>query len=552
MKRLALMFMLVLGLSSSLSAMADTTRLVIGITQFPSTFHPNIDAMMAKTYIHGFTRRPVTAYNPDWELICLLCTELPTIENGRAKPERAPNSNKGIAVTYTLHPKAVWGDGTPITAKDVVFTWQVGRHPKSGVGNMEFYRSLHKIDVVNDKTVTLHFDKLTFEYNAINDFGLLPAHLDKTIFEADPVAYRNRTTFDTDSTNKGLYFGPYLIKEIKRGSHVTLARNPTWWGERAKFDEIVIRVIENTAALEANLLSGSIDMIAGELGLTLDQAIALEKRHKQRFNFIFKPGLIYEHADLNLDNPILADKRVRKALIHAIDRQAISQRLFAGRQPVAHTMVSPLDWVAAKDIQTYAHDEKKAVALLKEAGWDTVKKGIRHNAKGQPLRLEIMTTAGNRTRELVEQVLQSQWKRVGIDIRIKNQPARVFFGETVTERKYTGLAMYAWISSPESVPRTSLHSAYIPSQDNNFGGQNYTGFKNAEVDQLIEAMEVELDRNKRKDMWKRLQEIYVEELPVIPLYFRANPFVLPKWLKGVIPTGHQDPSSLWAETWHAE
>ena len=163
-----------------------------------------------------------------------------------------------------------------------------------------------------------------------------------------------------------------------------------------------------------------------------------------------------------------------------------------------------------------------------------------------------MTTAGSKVRELVQQVLQSQWKAVGVDVRIKNEPARVYFGQTVTQRKFTGLAMYAWLSAPESVPRGTLHSAHIPTEANGWAGQNYPGFDNAEMDALIEKIEVELDKPKRKAMWKRLQEIYVEELPVIPLYFRAEAYIMPKWLGGVKPTGHQYPTSLWVEEWQAK
>ena len=529
-------------------ARATKDQLVIGITQFPSTFHPNIDSMLAKTYILSMTARPFTTYDKDWKLVCMLCTELPTIENGLAKPEKTPKGKQGIALTYTIHPHAKWGDGAPVTTEDVVFTWKVGRHKKTGVSDQEFYRSLYKIEAKDDKTFTLHFDKLTFDYNAINGFNLLPAHIDKGNF-TDPVKYKHRTAFDTDTMNEGLYFGPYVIAEVASGSHVVLEPNPLWWGKPPVFKRIVVRVIENTAALEANLLSGGIDMIAGELGLTIDQALAFEKRHGKSYNMIFKPGLIYEHIDLNLDNPILRDRRVRHALIYTLDREALSAQLFAGRQPVAHSNVNPLDWVYTEDIPKYRFDPKRAAALLNEAGWAARKKGIRHDDKGQRLSLEIMTTAGNRTRELVEQVLQSQWRAAGIDVRIRNEPARVFFGQTVTERKFTGLAMYAWISAPESVPRTTLHSAHIPSADNNYAGQNYTGFKNAEMDELLEAIEVELDRYKRTAMSKRLQEIYALELPVIPLYFRANPYILPKWLEGVEPTGHQNPTTLWVENW---
>jgi peptide/nickel transport system substrate-binding protein len=280
--------------------------------------------------------------------------------------------------------------------------------------------------------------------------------------------------------------------------------------------------------------------------------LALEKRQGGRFAFLYKPSLVYEHVDLNFDNPILADKRVRHALIHALDREAISKQLFAGRQPVAHTSVSPLDDVYADDVPRYAYDPKRAVRLLAEAGWDRTRNGVRTNAKGQPLTLEIITTAGNRTRELVQQVLQSQWRQVGIDVRIRNQPARVMFGQSLTERKFPAMAMYAWKSSPENVPRTTLHSAHIPSPANGYAGQNYPGFRNAEMDDLIDRIEVELDIEKRKSLWRRLQEIYVEELPAIPLHFQADAFVLPKWLKGVEPTGHQYPTTLWIENWRAD
>ena len=163
-----------------------------------------------------------------------------------------------------------------------------------------------------------------------------------------------------------------------------------------------------------------------------------------------------------------------------------------------------------------------------------------------------MTTAGSRTRELVEQVLQSQWQRLGIDVRIRNEPARVFFGETVRKRKYKAMAMFAWISAPENVPRTTLHSDQIPTEANGWAGQNDTGFKNAEMDELLEKLERELDRDRRKTMWQRLQQIYAEELPALLLYFRLDPHIWPLWLDGVVPTGHMDTSTLWSSRWRAE
>ncbi|MCC6467235.1 MAG: peptide ABC transporter substrate-binding protein [Alphaproteobacteria bacterium] len=532
-------------------ALSAKDELVIGMTQYPATLHPNIESMLAKTLVVSATRRPFTAYDANWQLGCMLCTNLPTIENGLAKLEDMPSGKKGIAVTYTIQPGATWGDGTPVSTRDVMFTWEVGRHPQSGVAAAEFYRRAYKLDVKDARTFTLHFDKVTYEYSAINDFQVLPAHIEAVHF-AEPMEYRNRTRFDADPTNPGLYFGPYRIVEAKPGSHIALEPNPTWYGEKPKFKRIVFRAVENTAALEANLLSGAIDYIAGELGLTLDQGIAFEKRHADKFQVIFKPGLIYEHIDLNLDNPVLKNLRLRRALLMALDRQAISEKLFGGKQPVAITSVSPLDWVYDADLRPVPFDPKAAGQIFDEEGWRIGPGGIRQNAAGEKLSLEFMTTAGNRSRETVQQVLQAQWRQVGVDIRIRNEPARVFFGETVTKRRFSAMAMFAWVSSPENLPRSTLHSQEIPTAQNNYAGQNYTGYRNDQMDELIEAIEVELDRDKRGLLWRRLQALYLADLPVLPLYFRADVFVMPKWLKGVTPTGHQNVSTLWIEYWHAE
>ena len=173
---------------------------------------------------------------------------------------------------------------------------------------------------------------------------------------------------------------------------------------------------------------------------------------------------------------------------------------------------------------------------------------MRGNAAGQTLSLELMTTAGNRTRELVEQVLQSQWRKIGVDVRLKNEPARVLFGQTLPHRRFD-MAMYAWISAPESVPRSTLHSDEIPGEANGFAGQNTPGFRNGEADRLIDALEIELDPEKRQEMWAELQRLYATELPSLPLYFRSDSFILPKWLKGLRPTGNQSPSTLWITEW---
>ncbi|WP_246148198.1 peptide ABC transporter substrate-binding protein [Skermanella pratensis] len=537
---------------SGSAALAAKDELVIGAVQFPGTFHPSIDAMATKSYILGAARRPFTTFDQDWKLICLLCTELPSLEKGTAVEVTRPDGTRAIDATFTIQPGATWGDGKPLTTRDVLFTWEVGRHPLSGVTNAQlFSKDIVGITAVDEKTFTVHWDKYRCSYDSINDLLVLPEHLERPVFEADPAQYRNRTLYDTDRTNPGLYFGPYRISRVESGAYVVLEPNPTWWGDKPGFRRIVVRTIENTSAMEANLLSGEVDYVAGEVGLSIEQALAFEKRHGQRFRVVYQPGLFYEHIDLKLDNEILSDVRVRRALLTAIDRDAISRQLFGGKQPVAHTGVNPLDRYYSEDFTRYPFDPAAAVKLLEEAGWKELRGGIRHDSAGRRLSLEFQSTAGNRTRELVQQVLQEQWRKVGVEVRINNQPARVLFGETLRERRFPAMALFAWLSAPENIPRTILHSTMIPTPENGFSGQNYVGFRDAETDRIIDDLEVTCGENEARPLWTRLQQIYAEQLPALPLYFRSDSYIMPPWLDGVRPTGHQYPSTLWIEQWRS-
>jgi len=540
-----------LAIAGAGSAHASKDELVIGVSQFPQGFHPNFASHVTLSLILGMSRRPFTVYDANWDLVCLLCEVLPSRENGMIRDWTTPDGKDGLAIDYTIREGATWGDGVPLTTKDVLFTWEVGRNEAAGINNQELYRRMEKIEARDDRNFTIFWNKRVCEAEAINDFEVVPAHLERET-ASDPAAYRTRNAYDSDPTQAGLYYGPFRVTRVDPGATIVLEPNPSWWGKAPHFKKITVRTIENTAALEANLLSGEIDYIAGEDGISLDQAIAFEKRHASDYNVVFKPGLFYEHIDLMLDNPVLQDVRVRRALLYAIDRQSISTRLFEGKQPVADTSVHPLDSVHTDDVRKYPFEPDTAKKLLDEAGWTDIRDGIRHNAAGEPLRIEIMTTAGNRVRELVEQVIQSNYRDIGVDLRIRNQPARVLFGQTISKREFGSLAMFAWFSSPKNVPRTTLHSTMIPSEANNWSGQNYTGYRSAKMDEAIDKVEVMCSDADQKKYWTEIQQTYAEDLPALPLYFRANAFVMPPWLKGVTPTGHQYPSTLWVENWTAE
>ena len=112
--------------------------------------------------------------------------------------------------------------------------------------------------------------------------------------------------------------------------------------------------------------------------------------------------------------------------------------------------------------------------------------------------------------------------------------------------------MYAWVQSPEGVPRSTLHSEEIPTAENAWSGQNYPGYRSEAMDKALDAAERELDTAKRRALFAGIQRIHADDLPVLPLFFRVDPFVIPKPLKGIVPTGHLNSSTLWIEQWRWE
>ncbi len=524
--------------------------LVIGVAQFPSNMHPDIDSEVIKLYVIDFAIRPVTAFDKDWKNSCLLCTELPTVENGLAKIEELGDGKQGMAVTIKLKPDLKWGDGEPVTSADLAFTWKLGRDPASGFSNNHPWSRIGAVDVVDKQTAVLHLKSVNVSYNEWDQ--LLPEHIEGPIYAKAAAAgdYIKQTSYNRAPTTPGLWNGPFLVADYQSGVQVVLEPNPHWTGAKPGFKRIVIKLIENTAALQANLLSGDVDMTPGDApALTIDQVLSLQKQKPDQFDYMFKPSLNYEHIDFKIENPILADLRVRQAMAYAVDRETMVRRLFEGKQPVAATWVNPLDLNHTTDTKHYPYDLAKARALLAEAGWTPGSDGICRDAKGGRLSVEFVTTAGNRLRELQQQVLQSQWKAACIEATIHNEPARTLFGETLKQRKYTGLVMYAWSSPVGQSPRMTLGSDQIPMAANNYGGSNSTAFNNKQMDIDIARSETELDPEKQKPLWAEMQQIYADQVPVLPLFFRSEQYVLPKWLKGFAPTGHGDYSPLWSENW---
>jgi peptide/nickel transport system substrate-binding protein len=549
----------VLAGSASSWALPSNDELKIGITQEFENLNPLIGTMAATTYMSNLTTRSMVILTPDGKWVPQLAKSIPSIENKQAKIVEK-DGKKGMVATWEIIDAAKWGDGTPVTCKDIHFAWQAGLNPMVSVGSREAYENIKSI-TWEDKTpkkcvVTMEKAKWDFFRDMPSP---LPSHIEQKVmdkFGKQKEGYDQNSEFNKNPTNPGLYNGPYVVSEMRLGSHIAFAPNPHFYGKAPNIKKVIFKLIPNTSTLEANLRSGTIDMVS-PLGFAFDQALAFEKKIKSDklpYNILFKPGLTYEHIDLNLDNPFLKDVKVRKALVYAINREEMTKALFEGRQSAALHSIAPVDaWFTndPKKIVIYPYSKRDATKLLDEAGWKMGPDGYRYK-DGKKLSLQFMTTAGNKTRETVQTMLQGQWKSVGVETIIKNEPARVFFSESTKKRNYGGMAMYAWVSSPESTPRSTFHSSNIPSEKNSWSGQNQPGWVNKKVDSLIDQLDVEFKPAKRKELSTQILKEYTNDVPVIPLYYRSEIAVIPTNLTGFRLAAHLYYETNEIENWNLD
>ncbi|AGH95618.1 peptide ABC transporter substrate-binding protein [Pseudobdellovibrio exovorus] len=546
--------------STTTSSSLNNTELKIGISQEFENFNPLIATMLATTIMQKMVNRTLVTIDADGKWVPQLAKSIPTLENGGAKLVTVGGVKK-IEATWEILDNAAWGDGTPVTCADFAFAVKVASAATVSIGEKEVYTQVEKITAPadNPKKCTFTYEKPKWDFYQLGTFYPLPKHIEEKVFNTygtENGGYEKNSVYVKDPYNKGLYNGPYLMTDIQLGDHVTFAPNPTFYGEAPKIQKIIVKLIPNTGTMEANLRSGTIDMIS-TLGLALDQALAFEKKVKAEnlpYNVLFQPSTTYEHIDLNLDHPALADIKVRKALNYSINRQELVQSLFEGKQPPAIHNITPKDpWYTddPSKVVIYNYSPRDAEKLLDEAGWKRGSDGIR-TKNGKRLSFTLMTTAGNKTRELVQVYLQNGWKQVGIEVNAKNEPARVFFGETTKKRLFDSMALFAWISSPENNPKSTFLSTNVPSAKNGYSGQNHMNWKNKKVDELLLALDAEFSHEKRVQLIHEILKYYTDEVPVLPLYYRSDVAVIPTQLKNYRLTGHQFPETNQVEKWTLE
>lgn len=411
-------------------------------------------------------------------------------------------SADGTRVTFNLREGVKWHDGAPFTSKDVAFTFLNvlkvihgrGKTTFSGLLDVETPDELTAIFVLETPNAAM--------MRALDsrESPILPAHIyEGTDIPANPA---NTAPIGT---------GPFKLAEYEVGSHLVLAKNEDYWDAGFPLlDRIVIQFIADAATRAAMLESGQADaiflnMIPAQEILRLDALpdFAIETR-----GFEAMPSA--QQMDFNLDNPILADVRVRHAIAHAIDTQWITDNIWYG---LGHAGKSPLhvdqaEYYTTEGVPQYPYDMDRANALLDEAG---------HARGANGMRFSLMLDPSPWGTESINAApyIKEQLRQIGIDVTIRTQDFAVFTTTVWTDRKHD-LVLYTvnlGVDPTIGTQRFYWSKSFKPG----VAFSNGAHYVNPEVDALLEAAQVETDNAKRKQQFADFQRIVMADLPVLPV-----------------------------------
>jgi peptide/nickel transport system substrate-binding protein len=545
-------------------------RITIVMGQQPDTLMPRIGSMMARTEVLGAIHTRAVVSDDQGKFVAMGAEEVPSFQNGGAKWV-GDGDDKHLEVTFKIKKGLKWHDGTPVTSKDVKFAWTLLMNPKFKVDDRSQEIRVNAVDTVDDQTVVFKYHSpkqardiatkghmgLPAEdfkdwkeqkepigdplYMLVGDWAFfLPEHI---LGKVDPAAIESH-----EFTRKPVLAGPYKFKEWVPDQSITLEAVPDHVLGAPKIANVVFRIIKDSNAQLAALQAGEIDVVTQVQGLDVDKAPDLDRiAAAGQFKVHYVPGSPWEHVDLNLDNEHLKDKNVRKAIAHGINREQLVERVLFGKTKVAHSWVQPglPPWAWDESaLVKYTYDAGKSKELLQTAGYAPGPDGILAKG-GKKLQLKLSTT-DQTLRKNTAQVIQAQLKAIGIGVELEFLPGRgLFENKGPLKTRTFDLGMYTWLSQLDPNREDYMHSKNIPSEKNNFAGNNYPGYKNPRVDELASKGASLIDETERKPIYAELQKIWTDDLPVLPLYQRVVVAVQRTRLQNFKPTPSSTP-----ETWN--
>jgi peptide/nickel transport system substrate-binding protein len=408
-------------------------------------------------------------------------------------------------LTFSLRKDALWHDGEPFTAEDVIFTYQTAIHPKTPTAYREDFRAVASAEAVDRYTVRIRYHKPYAK--ALQSWGtwMLPRHL------LERFVLEGRLRDAPQNWTAPVGTGPYRFKEMRSGEKIVLVANPDYYEGRPYLSRIVYRVIPSQATIFLELKAKGVDT-AGLTALQYRRQTEYPAFRKAYLKFRY-PSNSYTYVGFNLKDPRFADRRVRHAFAHAINKQELIDGVRMGLGRDATGPYKPGTWVYNSDVARYPYDLERARRLLAEAGWATRNAEGLLVKDGQPFTFTLLTNQGNDERKKIAEIVQASLRELGVGVEIRILEWASFLKEYVKKRRFDAIIL-GWGIGLDPDQYEIWHSSKTGVDE-----LNVISFNNPEVDMLLEKGRQSCRQAERKQYYHRIQQILAEEQPIIFLYF---------------------------------
>lgn len=489
MRRALLAAWLVACAGCTVPAPADPDHLVVGVGTSPVNLDPAVGLDETSQRVHQLLYSSLMKNGDDLRVVPDLALSIETTD---ARIYRV-----------TLPSGVTFHDGSALTSADVAYTFRRFLDPTLISGRKGAYTNLAAVDAIDDTTVvfTLKSPSAAFPANLTN-MGIVPEGSGAQLARA-PIGS-----------------GPYRLREFVLDDHVTLDAYAGHYRGAPANSGLTIKVVPDETMRGLELRNGSVDIIVNDL--SPDIVHSLEGRgHLQ---VVTGPGTDYAYVGLNLRDRILADVRVRQALAFGIDRHDIIEHLRRGQGREAAGIMPSMSWAYAADLESYAYDPARAMALLDDAGYRDP------DGEGPAPRLHLtLKTSTTEAYRLQAAVLQQQLARIGVALDLRSYEFATLFGDVIrgNVQLYTLIFVGGSVADPDILRRV-FHSTQVPPM-----GFNRAHYANAEVDTLLDRATAATTEDERRRFYVEAQRLVARDVPMISLWARNNVAVAQADLRGI-------------------
>lgn len=446
--------------------------------------------------------------------------------NGAPQPDLAESwgvSKDGTLYNVAIREEAVWHDGQPVTADDVLFTIDQMREG-SDIVPVDLQDFWKEIEVVKLDERVLQF-RLPAAFAPFPDylsFGILPKHL----LDGNNIDSMIDSPFNIQPVGTGPYRFDRLLVDNGEIHGIALSAFPDYYGQEAYIEELVFRYYPDTPSALQAYRDGQVQGIGGVDAEILNDVLAEPKLASYTAR---QPELSMVMFNVkSQDASFLQESEVRRALLLGLNRQHIVDRVLTGQAIVADGPILPGTWAYYQGLKHIEYDPETARAMLKEAGYVFAEEGDTIRKKGEAeLRLELIFPDDDE-HQAVAETIQSNWLALGVDVQIQAVPYDLLLTERLEQRDFQAALVDLNLSrTPDPDPYPFWDQGQAS------GGQNYTQWDHKVASEYLEQARISVDLIERAKYYRNFQILFVQELPALPLYYPVYTYAVDREVQGI-------------------